>query len=347
MKQRGSVMVFAIVLVTAMTSVICATVWLTSSLVKSERVYEDQVRARYAAEAITEQAAQDFTNGTMTLPSTRTPSVTGVTSTVTATDNSSNIPHTMSVTATSTIHGHAVTVTKIVGLRKAPSPFYYAMFVNAGLTSSAAFVTGSSGINGDVYSNGAISLTGTGNTINGDLESTSTQSVGTSTITGSTYPSATAITFPTVTSTNYSAVANQTSNSGTLNGATFSTTTGAYYLLYMNNASVSISGTFTGKGTVYVNGNATISGPITLGNSSSRVAIIASGTITFSSAGPHSAYFYGGACTISATSLTITKGALVVASLATTTKPITITNDTSVWLSSTEGTNHRLPGFFP
>jgi hypothetical protein len=33
--------------------------------------------------------------------------------------------------------------------------------------------------------------------------------------------------------------------------------------------------------------------------------------------------------------------------LATTNQPMTLTNDTAVWLSSTEGTNHRLPGFYP
>lgn len=347
--KRGSAMIFAVVMTVSMTTIVVATVWLSSSLVKDERVYEDQLRVKFAIDGACEQAAQDYTAGTLAaFPATRTTTVNGVSCAMTISDNSANIPHTMSMAVTATYKGKSLTDTKILGMRKAPSPFYYALFVNAGLTSSAAVTTGSSGSNGDIYANGAISLTGTGNTVNGDLESTSTQSIGTTSVTGNQYPSTTAITFPTVSSANYSTVANQTMSKGSLAGATFSTTTGAYYLIYCSQTSgVNVSGTFTGKGTVFVNGPVTISGPITLGNSSSRVAIIANGSITFSSSGPHSAYFYGTSCTLPTGGITITKGALVISSLSTTNQPITITNDNSVWLSSTEGTNHRLPGYYP
>ena len=343
-------MIFAVVMTVSMTTIVVATVWLSSSLVRDERWYEDQVRAKYAIDGACEQAAQDYTAGTLaSFPSTRTTTVNGVSCAMTISDNSANIPHTMSLAVTATYKGRSITDTRIVGMRKTPSPFYYALFVNGGLTSSAALTTGSSSANGDIYSNGAVSLTGTSNTINGDLESTSTQSIGTTSITGNQYPSTTAITFPTVSSANYSTVANQTVSKGSLAGATFTTTSGAYFLIYCSvTTGVSISGTFTGKGTVYVNGPVTISGAISLGNSSSRVAIIANGAITFTSTGPHSAYFYAsGACTLPTGGITITKGALVVGSLSTTNQPITITNDNSVWLSSTEGTNHRLPWYYP
>ena len=347
-RQRGSAMIFAVVLVVSMTTVIGATVWLSSSLVRDERIFEDQTRMQYAIDGAVEQAAQDYTAGTLAaLPTTKSVTINGVSCSLTITDNSANIPHTMSIASSATYKGKTISNTRVIGMRKAPSPFYYAMFVNGGLTSSATVTTGSSGSNGDVYANGAVSLTGTGNSIGGDLESTSTQSIGTTTVSGMQYPSASAITFPTVLASNYSSVANQTVSKGSLTGATFSSTTGAYWLIYCSSSSVSISGTFTGKGTIFVNGNATISGAITLGNSSSRVAIIASGTLSFTSSGPHSAYFYGGTCTLPTGGITISKGALVVSSLSTTNQPITITNDNSVWLSSSEGTNHRLPGFYP
>jgi hypothetical protein len=349
MKRRGSAMIFAIVLVVSMTTVVVATVWLTSSLVRDERIYEDQTRMKYSIDGATEQVVQDYAAGTLVvLPSTRNTTINGVSCALTITDNSSNVPHTLSVVSTASYKGRTISETKIVGMRKTPTPFYYALFVNGGLTSSATVTTGASSANGDIYSNGAISLTGTGSTINGDLESTSTQSIGTTTITGTQYPSTTAITFPTVVSTNYSSFANQSTGSSTIGNTTFSTTTGAYYLLYGTRTSgVSIAGTFTGKGTIFVNGPVTISGPISLANSSSRVAIIANGTITFSSSGPHSAYFYGTTCTLPTGGISITKGALVVNSLSTTNQPITITNDTSVWLSLTEGVNQRLPGLYP
>lgn len=339
-------MIFAIVLVISMTTAIVAIVYLTSTIGRDERIYEDQIRMKLAIDAVSEQIAQDYTAGTLpTLPTSRSTSVSGVTGSYTITDNSANIPHTMSIVGTASYHGRSITETKIVGMRKMPSPFYYALFVNNGLTSSAALVTGSSGTNGDVCANGDISLTGSGSTINGDLESSGTQSIGTATLTGTQVPSAATVTFPTVTPSTYSAAANQTVSKGSLNGATFSTTSGNYYLIYCSSSSVSISGTFTGYGTVFVNGNMTISGPITYGNSSTRAAFICSGTITFTSSGPYSGYFYGGTCTLPAGGITISKGALVVSGLSTTTAPITITNDPSVWLDSTQGTKHRLPGF--
>ena len=347
-KRRGSVMIFAVVLIVSMTSIIAATVWLTSSGVRDERIYEDQTRMKYAIEAAREQTAQDYTSGALpALPTTKTITVNSVSCAETITDNSANIPHTMSVATTATYKSESISETKIIGERKAPSPFYYALFVNGGLTCSSTVTTGSSGSNGDIYSNGNVSLTGSSNTINGDLESTGTQSIGTTTVSGTAYPSWTAVTFPTVNSTNYVGVANATVSKGNLGSTTFSSTGGAYWLIYCSSSSISISGTFTGKGTIFCAGNVTISGAISLGNSSSRVAIIAAGTLTFTSSGPHSAYFYGQTCTLPTGGITISKGALVVSGLSTTNQPINITNDPSVWLSSTEGTNHRLPGFYP
>jgi hypothetical protein len=70
--------------------------------------------------------------------------------------------------------------------------------------------------------------------------------------------------------------------------------------------------------------------------------------LTFTSSGPHSAYFYsGGNVTLPAAGITISNGALVASALNTVNAPITATNDTAVWLDSTEGTKHRLPGFYP
>lgn len=341
-------MIFAVVLVASMTTAIIATVWLTSSSVRTERTLEDQTRMRYAFEAATEQVAQDSAAGTLAaLPTTKTVNVNGVSCALTITDNSSSIPHTIKVAATMTWHNRTVTDSKVIGNRKAPSPFYYALFVNNGATYSGTLTTGSVGANGDVYFNGNTTLTGLGSTVNGDFETTGTVTIGTTNVTGSYINLASSVAFPSVVSTNYSSVANQTVTKGSLNGATFSTTSGAYYLIYCS-TNTSISGSFSGKGTVFVNGNATISGPISVANSSSRVAIIASGSLSFTSSGPHSAYFYGGGnLTLPLGGVTVSKGGIVANALSTLTAPITTTNDPAVWMDSTEGTKHRLPGFYP
>ena len=345
--RRGSVMIFAVILTTSLTSVVVATVWLCTSLVKDERIREDRTRMFYASEGATEQAAQDYANGTLTLPTTRTVAVNGVSCALTITDNNANNPHTMVVQSVATYHGRTYTFTKTVGERKLPSPFYYALYVATGMTYAGNLNTGASGINGDVYVGGALTLTSLSTTINGDLESSGLLSISTASVTGTSYPSSTSIPFPTVTATNYSTVANQTTSSGSISSTSFSTTTGNYYLIYDSNTSVNISGTFTGKGTIFCKGNVTITGPVTVANSSSRVAIICAGTLTFSSGGPHSAYFYAPTISPPLLGLTITKGGLVCNSLSTLTSPMTITNDPAVWNDSTEGTKHRLPGFFP
>lgn len=345
-------MIFAVLLMAAMTTAVVATVWLTSSLSRDERLYEDRIRSRYAFDAVCEQAAQDYTAGTLaTFPTSRNVTVNGVVCAMTISDNSANIPHSLSISATMSYHNRTFTDTKVVGMRKTPSPFYYALFfssMSGGGTISGALNTGSSGANGDVYFGGPVTLTGTGSTINGDLESTGSISSGTTSITGMSNANVSAVALPSVLASNYSSIANQTVSKASLAGATFTVTTGNYSVIYCSSSGVSISGTFTNKGTVFVNGNVTISGPISVANSSSRVAIVASGNITFTSSGPHNAYFYAaGSATLPAAGITITKGGLVAGSLTTVTAPITATNDTAVWLDSTEGTKHRLPGFYP
>ena len=341
-------MVFAVVLLSLVTTVLVATVWLSTSIAKDERVQEDQVRVQYAVDAAAEQVAQDCTTGALpALPTSRTVSVNGVACSLTITDNSVNVPHTIGIASSATYHARTLSRTKIIGMRKTPSPFYYSLFVGGGLTYGGTLALGASGSNGDLYAGGNLTLTGSSSVLNGNVEATGSLSAGSATITGSSYPSTAAVALPSVNSANYSGVANQTVNKSSLAGATLSPTAGAYYLIYCGNSNVSISGTFTGKGTIFASGNVTISGPIVLGNSSSRVAIIANGNISFTSSGPHSAYFYGNGVTVPAGGITITKGALVCNSVSNSTAPISITNDTAVWLDATEGSKHRLPGFYP
>ena len=186
-KRRGSVMIFVVVLIVSLTTAILATVALTSSIGRDERIYEDRVRMGYAFEGAMEQAAQDFTAGTLsTLPSSRNVNIQGVACSLTITDNNANIPHTMLMSGTATYHGRTISESKVVGKRVAPNPFYYALFVNNGFTYTGALNTGASGANGDVYANGMVIFSGTG-TINGNLESTATVNLGTETVTGTQY----------------------------------------------------------------------------------------------------------------------------------------------------------------
>jgi hypothetical protein len=246
-----------------------------------------------------------------------------------------------------TYHGRTITETRIIGMRKLPTPFCYALFLNTGMTYSGKLTTGAAAANGDVYCNGALVLTGLGSVINGDLECSAAVSLGTATVTGNQNANITPLAFPTVVNTNYSTVANLTVAGGTIGTRTFPTTASQYYLIY-SSANTNINGTFTGKGTIFVNGNVTINGAVLYGNATSRVAIIAKGSITFTtSAACNGLYYAGTSCSLPLGGITITKGSIVAGSLGTLLSPMTITNDTTAWTDITEGTKHRLPGLYP
>jgi hypothetical protein len=351
MKQRGSAMVFVVVMFAVMAVVMLTTISVTSGAARLVRRSEDQVKMRYALEGAAEQAVGDYLNGTLaSLPVTRNLTLGGVSTTVTITDNSLVSPRTLRVAGTMTLHGRTVTDEIVVGMRKTPSPFYYSLFVNNGFSFTGRLVAGWANENGDIYARGNLSITGTGSAINGDVEAEGTASVSGATISGSVVPNASVISFPTLDPTLYTQNADVIYTKTSISNYTFATSSGNYQLI-VRSGNLSISGTFTGKGCIFVDGEVNVPSNITYGNSDSKLVVLATGPIKFgaNTSNPrlNQGYYCGASLEFPSAGLTISSGGLVVGSVSNPGNPLAVIHDPTIWKDSAEAKKLRVPGFWP
>lgn len=349
MKQRGSAMIFVLVLFSAIATVVVATLSVTTGTLATQKRLEDEVKVKLALEGMVEQAVTDYSNKTLiTFPTTRTKTVSNVVCSLTISDNNATVPHTLSMAMSGALKGRTHTETRVVGARRAPSPFYYALFVNNGLLSTFTLSTGSSGENGDIYARGNLSLTGLSSTINGDVESTGSLTVSTANYSGNFWPNAPEVAFPDVVATNYSSATHTAiTKTSVTTGLTFGAA-GTEYPLHYRNGDLSFKGTVSGKGVLFVNGNLAISGVISYADANSCIAIIATGNIDFGLTASNTVgYMYAGnSINTPAVAVINSKGSLVAGSM-TILGPVSVTNDPRVWLDADEGRKLRLPGFWP
>lgn len=345
MKRRGSAMIFAVVMVVAITTSIMVTLTVTTNALRHVRRQEDITRARYALEGAMVQAVAEHGKGTYSLPANRSYVVGGLLNSLTVTDNSSNIRRTLAFSGTVPIRGTTYSESRIMGQRLVASPFYYALFVDGTFSLNNTLTTGSGGANGDVYVKGASSLLGLGNTVNGEFETTSTLTLGTLSITGTAFEGVPALTFPTVNTTDYSTASGVTTIGSSLNGYTFNSGVTGTQLLYAP-SDLFIRGTFRNKGTIFVNGDVTVSNAMSYFDSNSRLTVIALGSITFSNS-TVVGYWYGDTCWVQASGVNISRGGLAVRSFGSLLGSITVINDPAVWNDPSEGPKMYLPGFYP
>jgi hypothetical protein len=351
-KQRGSAIIFVLIMVLAIAGVVILAAELGMSDVRQEVRYEDGVLAQRTWEAATSQIDDLEQKGSLILPDSRAFSLNGVTGTLTTVDNSTNLANSILMTSTLTAPDQRTYRESTVLCKVVPNtPFDFALFVNAAFTSSNyLFNTGGSSANGDIFANGNISITGSGsagsNVVNGSIYSTGTITKSTVTLTGATNASGSAITYPTVTASNYQTVASVVSSSNNLTGITFPTVTGGdpYPVYYYSNGGVNVSGTYTGTGTAFLNGNVTVNGAMSYGNGSSTAVFIVNGNLTTSGPALIGYWFVTGTLNSSGSGLSISRGGMVVGGLSTSSST-NIVMDPTVKNSTTTGNLLHLPGY--
>lgn len=162
--------------------------------------------------------------------------------------------------------------------------------------------------------------------------------------TGPAFASAPAVTVPTISNSDYTK-AEDLSLGGkpTINGYTFPSDG---YLIRCTGNSIDVSGTFTGIGTIYTNGKVNITGPITMGTPSSKLAIIAGSDIEFTSAATVSGFFFSGGIIKQPFTVTLASGAMVCQSFDSKAN-FTATYDSSLKTNSQLGSLLKLPGYWP
>jgi hypothetical protein len=349
-RQRGSAMLLVVVFLSAITTVLVAAAGLSSNALKVQTRREEAAITQSAFDGAVDQVMCDYSAGTLSLPNTRNATIGGLTVAITVVDNNSVIPHTLKVDGTLSLNGRSYVYSRVVGARKTPSPFYYAVMTNSSTTLTFPLVTGAGSANGDVCINGSGTFILSGTTINGDLECTGTFTPGSLDIKGSLMTGLTAVPFPTPTRANYSAVATASLAGGsTVGNYTFAAAgAGMYKVLYVG-GNATISGSFTGQGTVYVAGNVTISSNVTYGSAASCVAIIAEGSITVNSTATNLAGYYycnGNFTTLGIPTKTVTRGGITCQQLVLS-GGLNVQGDPWVWNTPSEGYRLRLPGMWP
>ncbi len=345
-RQRGSAILFVVVLIGAITTILLATATITNNARVVQTRREDAVAASLALDGLIAQASADNLAGTLVLPTTRSLTLNAATCAVTITDNSVSKAYTMKLIGTTTVHGRTFSINKVVSSPFTASPFFYALFTNSSVTIPITLTTGSGGSNGDIASNGNITLTSSGTQINGDIDVVGVCNPNSADVQGAIWTGAPTIPYPALSTATYSAA--KTSGAGsTLNSYAFSS--GASYELLYRGSGMNLQGTFSGNGTVCVNGDLSITGDVSYANSSSHVVFLVKGNISVGLLVHNISGYYFCTGSFSALSLfgkSLVRGGLVCNSFSTT-GGLTINYDTYIWDTPSEAAKLKIPGFWP
>lgn len=340
-------MLYVMVMLAAVTVVWVATSALATSAVTTETRRETKYIAAAAFDGVVDRLKADAIAGNLSLPTVRAYSSGGNTITVTATDNSATLPHSMKVTSSTVINGKTYRDTRVVGQPMTAKPLYYTLFFQDDFSTVNPITTGSSGANGDIGCNGKLTLSSSGNDIEGDVETVGALNVS-GTVNGTKWSGAPSITFTCASNAAYLFNSDYVPYWTVLSDRTFFPVFG-HYPLYYQYGNLSIYGTFTGRATIYVVGNLTITGDVTYGDASSHVAFIVTGNVNIQPSVTHFAGYYfvqGNLTTSGSNAKNLVSGAIATKD-ATFTCPFQATYDPLIFNSATEAKNLYLPGFWP
>lgn len=344
MTQRGSAYLYVLLVAASLTVFIllASTMSAQNYSVSSRRV--SQVMAREVFDAAVEQVLADRDNRTLAVPSSRTLTLNGVSCTVTVADNSASLAKSFKVSATVTAQRQSFAFSRIVGGNE-PDAFTYALAVDGNVSTASQLTTGALGSNGATTVNGSVSLTNSLTTINGNLEAANSIAPITLLVTGTKYENYGTKRFTFPSSSPYQDVASSSSNGATINGFTFaSVSPGQPYPVHYMTGSVSVRGTFSGVGTIVVNGDLTYSANTTYANSSSRVAWIVMGNLNLTGRSVVGYHSVNGTTSVTGLS-SITSGGLVTKTYSQS-AAFSTTLDPTVKNNPNEGVRLRLPGYW-
>lgn len=340
-RQRGSVMLFVLVMVGMMTVAILATVELTTSAAILQNKREASAKTRLAFEGAVNRALTEIRDGKSSVPDQRSYQIGDLDVKIDVTDNGASMAKTYKIVGTTVFAGREYIFERIVGNRQNPTPFAYAVFVNENFDPKKSIT-----INGDMVVNGSIASRTFPFNVSGDLESSGTTLSFTASVGANTMLGASKVNMPTVSSLPYVTAALVTWATGTVTNIVFGA--GAEPKLIYRLGDVTIGGTVSGNGTIYVDGNVTIGSNLSYTSASDRLVVIATGKITVGAAATSFVghYFTPTEFVTNATTNNLTKGSIVSQKL-TLNGAIQVTHDSYFWDDPTEGAKYRLPGMWP
>lgn len=353
--KRGSVMVFSLILVATLSAFVVGMQALSMDGARRQQRLEADTQAAYVQESSLAYASTKLRQKSIALPASFTITVNGKSVSVNCSDNSADVPRTMSIQSSVTISRKSYTKADIVGQDTTPPPWYYGLFVDGSIDFRDAITVGTAAVSADAYIKPSLASLSNALTVKGDLECVSTIGGANVAYDGQAWSGAPALPFPSVAAANYSAAANRTYfGNQTFAGVIFPVVgVGSNYPIYYVNGDIKIDGGWAGaifmnKGVLFATGDVSIKSNVTLFGGA-KLAVIAMGDIDFSqNDGVYNGYFYAGdeVRFTGGSSQTVNLGSVACSNIRIDT-PTTIKFDTTVWNTPNEGTRLRLPGMWP
>lgn len=334
-------MLFVLVMVGLMSVAILATVELATSAAMLQNRREASLKTRLAFEGAVNFALTDILKGSFSVPDDRAYAIGDLQVNLKITDNSIDVPRTYKFVGTVSHAGQEHTYEQIVGNRKSPSPFAYALFVNSNLDPRKAIT-----VNGDMNVNGSIVTRANPFSVTGDLESSGSSLSASASVGGNTVLSTTKVTMPTVNSVPYLTDALVTWLVGSVTDIVFGA--GGDPKLIYRLGNVTIGGTVSGRGTVFVEGDVAIGSDLTYATADDRLVVIATGKVQVQAGVSNIVgHYYSPVEFRTNTGTTNLTCGSIVAQKVTLDGPLVITHDSFFWDDPTQGAKYRLPGDWP
>lgn len=351
---------FAMILVVSTTLVVLAAISLSGGLREKQTRLEETRFVKNAFDAGVDVVHDMATRGVLRLPQTIEVDVGPVTGLYTVTDVSSGASvsllgasigaapvESLSISGTLTYEGQVYKKQQIIGRGLLSTVWQYAIYDNSGLSTGHHLSTGSAGLLGDVWVNGTIDLSGLANShIRGDLTSTSSILGLNLTVDGDRISNSDPITFPSVSAAQYQSSATNSLATTTINGYAFPAADASGYPIVYVGSDLSIQGTFSGNGVIFVNGNLTIAGDVSV-SASSHLLIIVTGDVAFNARNLGAYLYCGGTLTFPSSGSSRTSTAGIVTANLSLGHGLNASFDPWIRDNPVEAYKMRLPGVWP
>lgn len=279
-RQRGSALIFCVILITAITVYFVAAQELMMASVRTQARVEERTRANYALESIANFAASEFARGIYTTSSVRSSTYLGRPVSATVTDNDGAIPKTLRMECSAQFRDRTHSATHIRG-KSFASPWHYAIVATDKLEWVTPVTTTGPAPGASVYKVGDVTNMGSSHTVNGDLEATGTINPTGITVSGTQWQDAPALVVPGLSIAAIIGMGLPNYPAANLSGYTFTDRMDGTHEVVYRLGNLNMSGTFAGRGTVVVTGNININGNMDYANAGSTLAIICLGDVTF------------------------------------------------------------------
>lgn len=350
--QRGGAYLYVIVCVSVMGLLLVNVVPYVTQARNMQMRRALQARVDLTTEALVQQVNAEAAVQPISNNSPRSLTLNGATASATITDGSATVPNSYYLSGATTLglNGQKFKFARYVSQGIGTLPYDFAFYSANDMTWSGKLITGAAGADGDVFCNGKIALGVSGTRINGNVSARNSISISGGSVTGSTLPNSAGIAMPAVSALDYQTNASSTlfGNQALYGGVAFSGTVNGHYPIRYFGGDVTFQGVVSGQGVIFVNGNVVFNGNVTYANSSSRVALIVTGSVVVNAEVSQLAgiLYIGGSLIDNSADLNVTRGSIV-ASRIISGPIIRATRDNFLQTGSTEGTKLCLPGYWP